>query len=426
MRYESLPEWLEYIESLHVKKIDMGLTRVREVAERLAVLQPGRRNIIVAGTNGKGSTAVFTEALARAQGMSVGTTLSPHVQAFNERVRIDGESLDDSTLCAGFAEVEFARREIALTYFEFATLVALLAFKQAGVDLAILEVGLGGRLDAFNIVDADLAIVTSIGLDHEEFLGGDIEQIGIEKAGVFRPGQKVVLGSVTRSVVERAVKLECDILQLDADFAVQETADEWSICGQNGAWRDFPRGNLAPVNCALGVLAASTLAALSRAHILQALAQARLPGRLEQVTLTECDVYLDVAHNPAGAAFLSAQLAIRFPGRKFVAVLCMLDNKDAAGVTAALRGTVKRWLTIASLGDRARSSSDLAAAVSASVGAEEAIACESMAEALSHAQSFTLDDDGILVLGSFSAVEQARNLIDSDFVSKQAAVGEWQ
>jgi len=414
MPCENLPQWLQYIDSLHVKKIDMGLARVREVAEKLAVLQPGKCNIIVAGTNGKGSTAVFTEALARAQGMTVGTTLSPHVQAFNERVRLAGEPVSDALLCECFAAVESARGAIALTYFEFATLVALFAFKQAEVDLAILEVGLGGRLDAFNIVDADLAIVTSIGLDHEEFLGNDIEQIGREKAGVFRPGQKVVVGCVTGSVVEQARALNCDVLQLGVDFTVRETSDAWSISGQNDGWSELPRGNLAPLNCALGVMAAATLAALSRAQILQALAQARLPGRLEQTRLADCDLYLDVAHNPAGAAFLAEQLAIRFPGREFVGVLGMLDNKDAAGVTAALRGTVKRWLTVASLGDRARSASDLAAAVSASIAQETApIPCKSMAAALSHAQSFTRDDDGILVLGSFSAVEQARNLMNS-------------
>ena len=414
MPCENLPQWLQYIDSLHVKKIDMGLARVREVAEKLAVLRPGKCNIIVAGTNGKGSTAVFTEALARAQGMTVGTTLSPHVQAFNERVRLAGEPVSDALLCECFAAVESARGAIALTYFEFATLVALFAFKQAEVDLAILEVGLGGRLDAFNIVDADLAIVTSIGLDHEEFLGNDIEQIGREKAGVFRRGQKVVVGCVTGSVVEQARALNCDVLQLGVDFTVQETSDAWSISGQNDGWGELPRGNLAPLNCALGVMAAATLAALSRAQILQALAQARLPGRLEQTRLAGCDLYLDVAHNPAGAAFLAEQLAIRFPGREFVGVLGMLDNKDAAGVTAALRGTVKRWLTVASLGDRARSASDLADAVSASVAQETAaIPCKSMAAALSHAQSFTRDDDGILVLGSFSAVEQARNLMNS-------------
>lgn len=414
MACENLPQWLRYIASLHGKKIDLGLARVREVAQRLAVLQPGLRNIIVAGTNGKGSTAVFTEALALAQGMTVGTTVSPHVQAFNERVRIAGEPLDDATLCECFAAVESARGGIALTYFEFAALVALFAFKRAGVDLAILEVGLGGRLDAFNIVDADIAIVTSIGLDHEEFLGSDIEQIGREKAGVFRPEQKVIVGAVTASVVERAGELNCDILQLAVDFALRETSAEWSLSGQDEEWRELPRGDLAPVNCALGVLAARSLAAVSRAQILQALAQARLPGRLEQVTLADRNVYLDVAHNPAGAEFLAAQLAIRFPGRKFVAVLGMLDNKDAPGVTAALHGTVKRWLTVASLGDRARSASDLAAAISvAGAGGESAIPCESMVVALSQAQSFTRGDDGILVLGSFSAVEQARNLMNS-------------
>ena len=171
--------------------------------------------MIIAGTNGKGSTSVALETLLLEMGLRTGTTLSPHIEVFNERIRIDGEALTDPAICELFSRVEAARQgrqgksPIELTYFEFAALAALLAFRDAGVQVAVLEVGLGGRLDAFNIVDADVAIITSIGLDHQEYLGSDLEQIGREKAGVLRKGQRVVLGSVTESVVDAAARLGC-------------------------------------------------------------------------------------------------------------------------------------------------------------------------------------------------------------------------
>lgn len=410
---KTLPDWLDYIESLHPKQIELGLARVRAVAERLDVLAPGGRNIIIAGTNGKGSTAVFTEALALTQGLTVGTTLSPHVHVFNERVRIGGNPLVDEALCACFTRVDAARRGIGgieLTYFEFATLVALVAFKETSVDVAILEVGLGGRLDAFNIVDADIAIITSIGLDHEDFLGADIAQIGLEKAGVLRHEQRAILGSVTASVVTRARELNCTIRQLGEDIAVAESALQWGVRWADHCYSQLPRGALAPVNCALAVVAARDLAPLSRDQVLQALDQASLPGRFEEISNGENRYYLDVAHNPAAAEFLREQMNVRFPTRRFVAVLGMLDNKDAVGVVSALRDKVRIWLTVDTVGERGTSANALAERLGAKV---EALEQPSMADALLLARSLTREDDGILVLGSFSAVEQARNLMNS-------------
>jgi dihydrofolate synthase/folylpolyglutamate synthase len=410
MTRRSLPAWLGYIDSLHPKQIELGLARVRAVAERLDVLAPGGRNIIVAGTNGKGSTAVFTEALALTQGLTVGTTLSPHVHVFNERVRIGGKPLADETLCDCFARVDAARDGIELTYFEFATLVALLAFKVTAVDVAILEVGLGGRLDAFNIVDADIAVITNIALDHQDFLGDDIAQIGLEKAGVLRRDQRAILGNVTASVIARAHELNCTISWLGEDFAVEESAAQWQVHGSDYCFDRLPRGALAPVNCALAVVAAQNLAPVSREQVLHALDTASLPGRFEEIVKGGNRCYLDVGHNPAAAKFVREQMDVRFPARKFVVVLGMLENKDALGVVSALEDKVKAWLTVDTQGARGTSAISLARRL---VGKVEAIAQPNMADALVLARSLTREDDGILVLGSFSAVEQARNLMNS-------------
>jgi dihydrofolate synthase/folylpolyglutamate synthase len=410
MRPSTLPDWLDYIESVHPKQIELGLQRVGAVAERLGVLAPGGHNIIIAGTNGKGSTAVFAEALALTQGLTVGTTLSPHVHAFNERVRIGGHALTDETLCECFAQVDAARDGLSLTYFEFAALVALVAFKQAAVELAILEVGLGGRLDAFNIVDADIAIITSIGLDHEDFLGTDIAQIGLEKAGVFRRDQRVILGNVTASVIARAIELNCTISRLGEDFSVVESATQWNLTTAADGFNHLPRGVLAPVNCALAVLAIEELGPVSREQLLEALPQASLPGRFEEIVLAGHCYYLDVAHNPAAARFVHEQMNVRFPERKFVAILAMLGNKDVLGVVRALQDKVTTWLTVDSLGARGVSATSLAGRLT---GAVDVIVQPSMADALDFARSLTCEDDGILVLGSFSAVEQARNLMNS-------------
>ena len=191
----SLTWWLGHMEALNPASIDLGLARVREVGERMAVLAPAPVSVIVAGTNGKGSTCVCLEQILLASGRRTGCTLSPHLESFRERVRINGIEADQATLCTAFEAVEAARRDLALTYFEYSCLATLFCFKAAAVDVAILEVGLGGRLDAFNIVDADVAVVTSIGLDHMAYLGDSCEAIGAEKAGVFRAGQRIALGA---------------------------------------------------------------------------------------------------------------------------------------------------------------------------------------------------------------------------------------
>jgi len=402
----TLDEWLAFAEATHPHEIEMGLERTRTVAERLGVLRgPWQHATIVAGTNGKGSSCVALEALLLAAGHTVGTTLSPHVHRFNERVRIDGEEADDGLLCEAFARVDEARGEVPLTYFEFAALAALETFRRLAVDSVILEVGLGGRLDAFNVIDADTAIVTSIGLDHQAFLGNDVETIGREKAGVFRADQTVVLGAVSESVREAARALHCRTLEAGRDFSVTESAFEWAYESQDLRLPGLPRGALAPANCALAIAAFAQRHTPDRALAAAALESAWLPGRLEAAAIEGAPVLLDVAHNPAGAEFLRDQLAIRHPGRRFVAVLGMLKDKDPLGVVNALDAVVTRWVTVSTSGSRGQSAEALAARLPDGTHVSTA---GSMQAALTAASSCPSEADGILVLGSFSAVEQAR------------------
>jgi dihydrofolate synthase/folylpolyglutamate synthase len=387
--------------------VELGLDRVREVALRLEVLEPAPLVITVAGTNGKGSTCMALEKLLEADGRRVGTTLSPHVSRFNERIRIDGAELPDARLADGFAAVEAARGDVPLTYFEFSALLALRSFRRAEVDAAILEVGLGGRLDAFNVVDADLAIVTSIGLDHQDYLGPDLEGIGREKAGVLRAGRPAVLGSVTESVRAAAAGLGCPVWELGRDFQVEEGLRSWRYraAGLQLECPDLARGDLAPVNCALAITAAAAAGADPLAGLAR-LAEARLAGRMEHHEWRGAPLLLDVAHNPAGARFLAGQLERRYPGRRFVAVYGALADKDAPGTVAELDHLVGHWIAVPTAGSRGQTAGELAARLPVPA----APAC-SLREGLDRAVSLTGSRDGILVFGSFSAVEQARTLL---------------
>lgn len=411
----SLEQWLDYISSVHPKDIDMGLARFSEVAARLGVLQPAPRVVTIAGTNGKGSTTVALEALLIDAGLKVGATLSPHMNRFNERVRLHGIEVDDSALCRAFGAADAARAEIPLTYFEYSALVALYLFSRADLDVVILEIGLGGRLDAFNAVDADLAIVTSIGLDHQDYLGSDLETIGVEKAGIFRPDQDVVLGQVTRSVHVRAAQLNCRTFSLDEDVRVVRRGRTWSYyCDRlDLSLEDIPLGALAPANCALALTAANLLIHQPTRDA-SVLAAIRLPGRMERYQHEEIDVVLDVAHNPAAAAFLARELNERFPDRRYVAVLGALEGKDVAGMMRALGPLVRHWLLIPTVGWRGQSAAAVAAAWRGQNPVVQPIEIiEDAASALPRAVSLTGREDAILAFGSFSAVEQVRKLCNA-------------
>ncbi len=417
----NLDQWLEYITATHPDEIEMGLQRVRSVAERMALLKPAPRSVIVAGTNGKGTTCVCLEQILLAAGLRVGCTLSPHVHAFNERVRIDGRELDDATLCSAFAAVESARERTPLTYFEFVTLVALYAFRRAEVDVAILEVGLGGRLDAFNIVDADVGIVTSIGIDHTEYLGDNVEAIGAEKAGVLRGGQHIVLGTnMPQSVLHTARNLTRRIFELDGNVSIERSSystrsdstrsdsirgnSTWSLRFQEQRFDNLPVAQLPIGNCALAIVAAHGLTSIDETTISRALRKAWLPARLEPFDAFDRQWLVDVAHNPLGAQFLQRELALRGRDRKVVAVFGALRDKDVLAMRNALAPVVQDWILVDAPSARGLSASELQDLFEDLA----ATAAGSLDSGLELARSLTARGDVILVFGSFGVAERAR------------------
>ena len=284
-----LEHWLDYIETIHPSNWELGLDRIGAVADRLELRKPAPVSVIVAGTNGKGSTCVCLEQALIAAGLTVGCTLSPHVHRFNERVRVNGLELDDAGLCAVFEVIEAGRGDTLLTYFEFTSLAALYCFKQAAVEVAVLEVGLGGRLDAFNIVDADIAVITNIGIDHTDWLGETVELIGAEKAGVLRHGQQVMLGpDMPASVLEPAVELSRNCMRIGREIESQRRPDgRWRLDLKGRTLNDLSGGRLPMANCALALAAASSIcsidetaarAAVDRAWDAGALRRDRLQG----------------------------------------------------------------------------------------------------------------------------------------------------
>jgi dihydrofolate synthase/folylpolyglutamate synthase len=416
-----LAAWLAWIEQVLVRPpvrpgaapppegMELGLERVAAVARRLGVVVPAPCSIIVAGTNGKGSTAMALEVLLRARGMRVGTTLSPHLVRFNERIRVDGRDAADADIVAAFAAIEAARRagnrEVLLTYFEFGILAALCCFRRAAVDVAVLEVGLGGRLDATNLVDADAAVVTAIGLDHQEYLGDDRESIGREKVAVARPGRPLIVGepSPPRSVLDGAAAIGARLLRRGADFDLARTPAGFSFDMQ-GRRIDFtvqPRLSEEAVAAALATLRALGLEPTG-AQVDAALRDAMLPGRLQALRAASgTAVVVDVAHNPHAARYIAARLG-RHAGGRTHCLLAMLADKDAAGVAAALSGIVDCWHAAGTDGARGRSDVELASHLPPGASCHGALP-----DALDGVLVAAGPHDRVLVCGSFQAAAAA-------------------
>ena len=404
----SLDDWLAYAERVHLEEIELGLGRVRSVASSLGLLPLSSRSVIVAGTNGKGTTVTTIESLLRAHGLRTGASLSPHLHHFGERALIDGQLPEDALLCRAFDAVEAARGDVPLTYFEYSTLVALWTFQEQAVDVSVLEVGLGGRLDAFNIVDADVAVITSIGLDHQTFLGDTVEAIGAEKAGVLRSDQRVVLGSEMPDSVWRAVAdTGCTVAARDRQFRL-----EGDVLDARGVPWPVPSevrltGALPASNLALGVVAASALAPKLQADLCERVAnELTMPGRMECFEAAGRTLVLDVAHNPAGARFLNRVLDERKLAPR-VAIYGALRDKPAPEVQAALSDRDMRWMLVPTEGPRGQD----AAALSERVGRGEPYA--DFVAAFHAACSATAPGDVILAFGSFSVVEAAHRWMSS-------------
>ena len=403
---EELPSWLEYISQQHPEVIDMGLGRFSQVQRSLNLKQPAPKVITVAGTNGKGSTARVIEALLLDAGYSVGTTLSPHVWRFNERIRIDGEEASDATICAAFAAVDVARGDLPLTYFEFSALAALFCMAQSQVDFAILEIGLGGRLDAFNSVDADVAVITSIGLDHQAFLGNTREAIGGEKAGILRSGQRVVLGkNMPESIYARCRALSLTPRCWGEDFCSRSVDAEtsWELTRSYGHDITVPQTRLASHNIAVACEAVADVVELSRERILRC-ADLAIPGRMD-ICEAQGRVWVhDVCHNPDGAEFFMGELVARGIVPSFF-ICAMLDGKDHLKFFQTINDKTAgegQWAFVDSQGDRALAGQALADIVGlpdAGIG--------TMERAIDLARAQTGHGDVIVIFGSFNAVEQS-------------------
>jgi dihydrofolate synthase / folylpolyglutamate synthase len=418
-RHATLAEALAYQQSAHARSIDLGLERVREVAARLGLLEKRCPVAIVGGTNGKGSTACCLAALLRACDQHVGLFTSPHLVRYNERVQIDGVEVEDASLLAAFERIEAARGSITLTFFEYSTLAALEVFQNAGVGAIVLEVGLGGRLDATNIIDADVAVLCSVGLDHRDWLGETLEQIGFEKSGIFRAHQPVVFGSpdMPASVWRRAAELQCRIFCAQREFSIRidgegEAAQPWDYLSPLCTLETLPAPALAGAiqyhNAASALTALNLLGtrgACERARIVQGLGAVRLPGRLQWVP-GEVEWVLDVAHNPPAAVVLAQALKSRPATGRTIAVAGMLADKDAAGIAQALDPLIDHWL-LASITDEPRGLSAQALCSRLPPLRAELELIDSVPRACARARAIARAGDRVLVLGSFHVVGPA-------------------
>nr|MDQ3026661.1 bifunctional tetrahydrofolate synthase/dihydrofolate synthase [Pseudomonadota bacterium] len=354
MSGRSLDDWLAYISAQHPATIALGLERTAGVWARMGLGAPPVA-ITVGGTNGKGSTCAILERILLEAGYRVGLYTSPHLLRYNERVRVRGEDAADAALCDGFAAVEAARGATPLTYFEFATLAALALFAREALEVAILEVGLGGRLDAVNIIDADCAIVASVALDHQSYLGSDRESIGFEKAGIFRSHRAAIFGDTDppASLLAHAGAIGADLQVCGRDFRFEAQERQWDFFGRRGARRALPipalRGRWQLKNASSALAALDELAErlpVSLGEVKRGLALVRLAGRLQALPGRPA-VVLDVAHNPHAARSLAEGLGDMGFFQNTFAVFGILADKDIGGVVDAVAHRVDRWFVAA-------------------------------------------------------------------------------
>ncbi len=413
---DSLETWLSYLEKSHFKPIDMGLERIQKVAEGLDLLKPAPYVITVAGTNGKGSTCKLLEMALLKAGLKVGVYSSPHLIHYNERVRIQGQAVGNADLIATFDYIE-QHKSASLTYFEFGTLAALDLFRKAKVDVAILEVGLGGRLDATNIVDPDFAVITSIDIDHVEFLGDNREAIGREKAGIFRPNIPVIIGEpdCPQSILDYAKELQCHVFRRDIDwkFSVESDRLQWQSKTKS---LTVPLPKIPQPNCATALAVLTQLPfELSDEILAQAVEEAQMTGRFQLLgeqdfaTFSQnrplAQVIIDVGHNPHAARYLADRLAEWVqPNRKIYAVFSALVDKDLSGIVEPLEALIDEWHCAGLQGYRGQSGADVKNKLLATLPNAKAIAYENVAEASRFLFEKATVQDVILVFGSFHTV----------------------
>jgi len=408
----TLADWLTHLESLHPKTIALGLERVDQVKQRLH-LNPDFPLIIVGGTNGKGSVCAMLESILHAAGYKVGCYTSPHLLDYNERVRIAKQQVTDVELCASFEQIEQVRGDTALTYFEFGTLAAMQCFIAHKVDVAILEVGLGGRLDAVNVFDADVSVVTSVDIDHVDYLGNTREQIAFEKAGIFRSGRVAICADtdVPQALRAHAVDIGAELWCIGSDFGFTAHQGQWDYRSKVGSRSALPhpalRGafqlhNASAVLAALDALKGKT--PVSMEAVRRGLTEVELTGRFQFVP-GKPQLILDVAHNPHAARSLAQNLG-NLPPAKTFAVFAMLKDKDMAGVVQALDAQVDVWLVAGIAAPRGAAAAELAQVLKDAGVRGEVVTCDSIAEALHEASKRADQNDRIAAFGSFYTVAE--------------------
>jgi dihydrofolate synthase/folylpolyglutamate synthase len=408
----SLAAWLTHLESLHPKTIALGLERVAQVKQRLD-LNPDFPIIIVGGTNGKGSVCAMLEAILHAAGYKVGCYTSPHLLDYNERVRIAKQQASDAELCASFEQIEQVRGDIALTYFEFGTLAAMQCFIAHKVDVAILEVGLGGRLDAVNVFDAEVSVVTSVDIDHVDYLGDTREKIAFEKAGIFRHGRVAICADsdVPQALCAHAGDIGAELWCIGSDFGFTAHQGQWDYRSKVSSRSALPhpalRGafqlhNASAVLAALDALKDKT--PVSMEAVRRGLSEVELTGRFQFVP-GKPQLILDVAHNPHAARSLAQNLT-NLPPAKTFAVFAMLKDKDMAGVVQALDVQVDVWLVAGIAAPRGASATELAQVLKEAGVRGEVVVCDSIAESLHEASKGASLNDRIAAFGSFYTVAE--------------------
>ena len=395
-----LSAWLTWLETLHPREIELGLERVQDVLSRLPLQRPDHV-FLIAGTNGKGSSVAMTDALLRAAGLHTGVYTSPHIIDYNERIAVDGTYASDSEIVAAFEKVEAARGGVSLTYFEYGTLAALVIFSAADLDAWVLEVGMGGRLDATNAIEPTAALITNVALDHCDWLGEDIETNAAEKAGVMRRDIPVVYGNidVPGAIVAQAEKIGAKLLLRGRDFALEGVP-------QPGLAGEFQIGNAAAV---LAMLGASGIAGATASELVAAvLPQVQLTGRGQRIEQDGTEWLLDVAHNPAAAEALADMLGKGQQKGATTAIIGMLDDKDVEGVVVPLGEHVDRWIAVTADSYRALPAAELARRL-ANACNRPCLVADSIEQALDSARRDAGINDRILVTGSFYLVGPVLN-----------------
>jgi dihydrofolate synthase / folylpolyglutamate synthase len=414
-RFDSLDAWLHWQEGFHPRTIDLGLQRAAIVFQKLNPSGLKPITITVAGTNGKGSCVAFLEAIYKAQGYKVGTYTSPHILKYNERIKIDGVPVADEIICSAFERIDAERGDVSLSYFEFGTLAALDIFIGAKVDIQVLEVGLGGRLDAVNIVDADVAIISSIDIDHVDWLGKTREAIGREKAGIFRKNVPAIIGDTNppQSLSESGKEKQAQLFYINQNFSYEKSSESWNWFAQNNSYQNLPypvlKGEHQFRNASSVILAVTQLQnklPVTENAIHLGLKNAQLMGRFQLCTEEKTPVLLDVAHNPQAVQTLVEHLDQSFADKKIYAVFAMMKDKDINAVIELIKHRISNWVIAPLANPRAASEEMMQACFKRQNINQVRMGFNSFNEAYVAVKQQAQRDDLILIFGSFFLVSE--------------------